>query len=237
MVVQDELYEGEAQPLVDHLRELRNRLVIVLIALAMGMLIFSPFASPALQVLISPLQYKPLALGPTDTVVQYIKVAFVGGVALAMPIILYQIIAFILPALTRREKRYLFIFLPTGTFFFIAGILFGTFVAVPASLSFLQTFGEEFAQIQYRLGEYVSFVTTLLLALGVGFQTPLVIFFIAKLGIVNYHTLIKNIRWAFLVTAILAAVLTPTPDPWNMMVVMFPLFFLYLLGVFFARFA
>ena len=110
-------------------------------------------------------------------------------------------------------------------------------MAVPVSLAFLQQFGEVYAQIQYTLDSYVSFVTTMLLGLGICFQTPLVIFFVTKLGIVSYPTLVKNIRWAFLITAIVAAVITPTPDPFTMLVVMVPLFLLYLLGVLFARFA
>ncbi len=237
MTMPDNPYEGAALPLVEHLRELRNRLVWASLSVVVGMAISMPFADRALQYLVSPLKLKPLALSPTDTIIQWIRVAFVGGITIAMPMILYQLIAFLLPALTRREKRYLFFFLPGGTLFFILGVGFAYFVALRASLGFLQDFGDSFAQNQYRLGEYISFVTTLLLSLGIGFQTPLVIFFLAKLGIVNYGMLIKNIRWAFLITAILAAVLTPTPDPWNMFVVMAPLFILYLLGVFLARFA
>ncbi|MDQ4075035.1 MAG: twin-arginine translocase subunit TatC [Chloroflexota bacterium] len=237
MTMRDEVYEGEAMPLVEHLREFRDRLIKALIGLIIGMAISMPFAEQVLKVLVRPLNYTPIALSPTDTIVQYIRVSFIGGVALAMPIILYQVIAFLLPALTQREKRYLFVFLPAGTILFVVGLLFGAFVAVPLSIFFLQNFGEEFAVNQWHLERYISFVTTLLLALGLGFQTPLVIFFIAKLGIVNYATLTKNIRWAFLITAILAAVLTPTPDPWNMLVVMAPLFLLYLLGVLLARWA
>lgn len=230
-------YEGEALPLVEHLREFRNRLIIALVAILVATIVMTPLAEPALNLLISPLEVKPQALSPTDTLLQWFRVAMVGGITLAMPVILYEIVAFLLPALTRREKRYLFFFLPVATFFFLGGVLFGALVALPISLNFLQNFGESFAEIQYRLEDYVSFVTTLLLALGLGFETPLVIFFLVKLGIVQHSTLVKNIRWAFLITAILAAVLTPTPDPWTMLVVMIPLFLLYLLGVLFARFA
>lgn len=237
MTTPEDAYAGDAMPLISHLRELRDRLIKAILALILGTVLAMPFTDQAMVFLISPLTNKPQALNPTDAVVQWFKVAFVGGVAIGMPIILYQLIAFLVPALTRRERRYLLLFLPGGTLLFVAGLMFGGFVAVPASLRFLQGFGSEFALHQYRLSEYVSYVTTLLLALGLGFQTPLVIFFIAKLGIVTYPTLIKNIRWAFLVTAILAAVLTPTPDPWNMFVVMLPLFILYLMGVFFSRWA
>jgi sec-independent protein translocase protein TatC len=235
--VDPNLYEGEPLPLVEHLREFRNRFIVALIAVVVATALCMPFADRILQLLVSPLENKPLALNPTATFVQYIKVAFVGGIALSMPVILYQIIAFLLPALTPREKRYLFLFLPGGTLFFIGGLVFGGLVVAPATLNFLQGFGTSYAEIQYRLDDYTSFITTLLLGLGLGFQTPLVVFFLAKMGIVSYPFLVRNIRWAFLVTTILAAVLTPTPDPWTMLVVMVPLFLLYLLGVFMARFA
>ena len=230
-------YEGETMPLVEHLRELRNRLILSLIALFVCTLICLPFVESALIILTSQLNNPPIVINPTGVIVPYFKVSIIGGIALAMPIILYQITGFFLPALTKHEKRILYIFLPTGTLFFIAGVLFAAFVAMPFSLNFLQLFGEAYTQIQYTLDSYISFVTTMLLALGVAFQTPLVIYFVAKLGIVSYPTLVNNIRWAFLVTAIVAAVITPTPDPFTMLIVMAPLFLLYLLGVFLARFA
>lgn len=226
-----------AMPLLDHLRELRQRLIVSLLALLVGTLISFPFAERVLQLLIAPLTQRPIALGPTDTIVQYFKVAMVGGVTIASPVILYQLIAFLVPALTDRERRYLFFFLPFGLLLFITGLIFSALIAVPTSLGFLQDFGSSFAETQYRLEEYISFVTTMLLALGIGFEMPLVIFFLARLGIVRHKTLVKNIRWAFLITAIVAAVLTPTPDALTMAVVMVPLFVLYLLGVFMARFA
>jgi sec-independent protein translocase protein TatC len=229
-------YEGEALPLIEHLREFRSRLIVALLAVVVATAICLPFADRILQLLVSPLENKPLALNPTATFVQYIKIATVGGIALSMPVILYEIIAFLMPALTRREKQYLFIFLPAGTFFFLSGLIFGGLVVAPVSLNFLQGFGTSYAEIQYRLEDYISFITRLLLALGIGFQTPLVIFFLAKLKIVSYAFLVKNFRWAFLITAILGAVLTPA-DPWTMLIVMIPLLFLYALGVFLARFA
>ncbi|MCB0075776.1 MAG: twin-arginine translocase subunit TatC [Anaerolineales bacterium] len=233
----DDQYQGQEQRLVEHLRELHQRLVKILIALALGMVISTPFYERALQILVAPLDRVPQALAPTEGFVVALKVIFVGGVALAMPVILYQLLAFLMPALTKRERRQILFFLPFGVSLFILGLLFGAYIALPAALNWLQSFGGQWVENQYRLTEYISFVTTLLLALGVGFQTPLVVFFTARLGIVSYPTLRKNIRWAFLVAAIVAALLTPTPDPYNMMVVMVPLFFLYLLGVFMARWA
>jgi sec-independent protein translocase protein TatC len=236
MTTQDVTLDQEL-PLVEHLREFRNRLIIALVTLVVTTAIAFPFADQALQILISPLEQKPIALNPTDTIVQYFRVALVGGISLGMPMILYQIVAFLLPALTNRERRYLFFFLPFATLLFIGGVLFAAIVALPVSVAWLQDFGTTFAENQYNLPYYIEFVTTMLLGLGLGFELPLVIYFLAKLGIVTYPFLVKNTRWAFLITSILAAVLTPTPDPLTMMVVLIPLFLLYLLGVLLAKFA
>lgn len=224
-------------PLTEHLREFRDRLIRALIALILTTLASSAFAGRFLQVLVRPLDNMPQAIRPTETIIEYFRVSLIMGLALAMPVILYQAVAFLLPALTRREKRYLYLFIPSGTILFILGLTFATFIALPAALRFLQAFGRSYAEIQWTLSSYVSFVTTILLWNGVGFQTPIIIFFIAKLGIVRYDTLRRNVRWAFLVAAILAAIITPTPDPFNMLIVMLPLFFLYLFGVLLARFA
>lgn len=230
-------YQGEALPLTEHLREFRDRLIYTLIALVITTLASSVFAGRFLIILERPLRLKPQAITPTETIITYFKVSLILGIALAMPVLLYQIVAYLTPALTKREKRALFVFLPAGTLLFILGLAFATYIALPAALGFLQYFGQDYAEIQWTLSSYVSFVTTVLLWMGLGFQTPLVIFFIAKLGIVSYATLRENIRWAFLIAAVLAAVITPTPDPFNMLIVMMPLFFLYIFGVFLARFA
>lgn len=233
----EDTVNDKAMPLTEHLRELRDRTLRALLALAITTAFGSVFAGRFLEILERPLLLKPQAITPTETIVVYFKVALILGIALAMPVILYEVIAFLLPGLTRQERRYLFFFIPTGTLLFIAGLLFAAFIALPAALRFLQYFGQSYAEIQWTLSSYVSFVTTVLLWNGLGFQTPLVIFILAKLDIVRYETLRQNWRWAFLISAIIAAIITPTPDPFNMTIVMLPLFFLYLLGVFLARFA
>nr|WP_290668502.1 twin-arginine translocase subunit TatC [Ardenticatena sp.] len=232
-----DVYDGEAKPLVEHLRELRTRLFRAVAFLLLTTMVSVFAADRFLQILTKPLLLPPQAIRPTETIIVYFKVALIMGLAIAMPEILYEIIAFVTPGLTRKEKRYLFFFLPAAALLFIAGVAFGAFVALPAALGFLQQFGKSFAEIQWTLDSYISFVTTFLLWLGLGFQTPLVIFTLAKLNIVQYETLKKNIRWAVLIAAILAAMITPTPDPFNMMIVAVPLFFLYVFGVFLARFA
>lgn len=224
-------------PLTEHLRELRDRLIKVVIALGVTTGVSMFFANRFLIFLIDPLPVKPQSITPTEPLVTYFKVALILGLVLAMPVIVYQVIAYLLPALTRREARYLFILVPAATILFATGVAFGATIALPAALRFLAGFGTDFSEFQPSLDEYVSFITTVLLWLGLGFQTPLVIFFLAKLRIVSYQSLLKNIRWAVLIVAVLAAMITPTPDPLNMLIVGLPLMVLYLLGVLLARFA
>lgn len=230
-------YLGEPMPLVEHLRELRDRLIKALLALAVTTAVSMLFANRFLIFLVEPLPVKPQSITPTEPIVTYFKVALILGLAAAMPVIVYQVVAYLLPALTRREARYLFILVPAATILFALGVAFGSMIALPAALRFLSGFGTDFSQFQPSLDEYVSFITTVLLWLGLSFQTPLVIFFLAKLRIVSYHSLVKNIRWAVLIVVIIAAVITPTPDPFNMLIVAVPLMLLYLLGVLLARFA
>lgn len=233
----DDPYLGEAMPLIEHLRELRDRLIKALLVLGVTTAFSMLFSEQFLKYLVRPLPLLPQAIRPTETIVTYFRVALILGLVGAMPVIIYQVIAFLLPALTRREARYLFILVPAATILFAAGVAFGATVALPATLRWLSGFGTEFAEFQPSLDEYISFITTVLLWLGLGFQTPLVIFFLAKLRIVTYHQLVRNIRWAILVVTVLAAVITPTPDPLNMVIVAIPLMVLYLFGVLLARFA
>jgi len=179
----------------------------------------------------------PQAISPTETIITYFKVALVAGVVLAMPVIVYQFARFLLPGLMPQERRYLYILVPGASIMFLLGVAFTAMVMLPRMIAFLMAFGSDFVEQQWTLNEYISFVTSLLFWIGLAFETPLVIFFLAKMKIVTYETLVKNFRYAILVVAIVAAVITPTPDPFNMLVVMFPLLGLYAFGVLLARLA
>ncbi len=224
--------------LIAHLRELRNRLVIVAIALSITTLLSTVFAWRLFYFLVLPLGGRvPQAISPTETIITYFKVALVAGVVLAMPVIVYQFARFLLPGLMPQERRYLYILVPGASIMFLLGVAFTAMVMLPRMIAFLMAFGSDFVEQQWTLNEYISFVTSLLFWIGLAFETPLVIFFLAKMKIVTYETLVKNFRYAILVVAIVAAVITPTPDPFNMLVVMFPLLGLYAFGVLLARLA
>ena len=160
------------------------------------------------------------------------------GIGLASPVIFYQVLAFVLPALTRREKRLLFAFMPLVVTFFFVGVAFGYFVTLPFALKYLIDFNiGGMVRPLIRVGDYLGFVTTILFWMGVAFETPIVIFFLAKTRIVDVRRLSAYRKYAILVAFVLAAVITPTPDPLNQSLVAIPLWILYEIGILLSRFA
>jgi sec-independent protein translocase protein TatC len=230
--------ESAVMPLLEHLRELRTRLIRASIALAIFTAISFVFARQVLIILIAPMgATPPQALKPTESIANYMKVALLCGVTLAMPFIVYQLGRFVTPALTKPERRYLLLLVPGATICFVAGVSFAYFVMLPTAIPFLQGFLADIITQQWAIGEYLSFVIALLFWIGVSFELPLVVYFLAKLGIVDSRMLARNRKYAIVVIAILAAVITPTVDPLNMFLVMGPLVVLYELGVILAKFA
>jgi sec-independent protein translocase protein TatC len=230
--------EADVMPLMEHLKELRTRLIRSAIALAITTAISFIFTRQVLTFLIAPMgDTLPQALKPTESIGNYMKVALICGVTLAMPVIVYQIGRFIAPGLTKKERRFMILLVPGATISFVAGVAFAYFVMMPAAIPFLQGFLADIVEQQWAIGEYLSFVTSLLFWIGVSFELPLFVYFLAKIGIVNAEMLSKNRKYAVVIIAILAAVITPTVDPLNMALVMGPLIVLYELGVLLARIA
>lgn len=222
----------------EHLDELRGRLIKSVIALMVTTLFSLIFTSRFLKLLIAPMgNLQPIFLRPTEMITTYFKIALISGVALAMPVIIYQFVLFILPALKPNERRYLYIIVPGATISFVVGLFFAYFALLPFAVRYLLNFGGDIARAQWTIGEYIGFVTTILLWIGLAFETPLVIFFLAKLGIITPAMLSHYRKYAILAIAVIAAVITPTPDPFNMMIVMVPLYLLYEAGVLLARLA
>jgi len=224
--------------IIEHLEELRERLIKSMLALAVTTLISLFFSSQLIKLMLVPAgDVRPVFLRPTEGVITYMRVALLAGVALAMPVIVYQLAQFILPGLRATEKGYLYFLLPGAVISFVVGALFSYFVMLPASLRFLATFGNEIAEATWAVAEYIAFVTNLMFWSGVVFEAPLLAFFLAKLGIVTPQLLAKNRKYALLASAILAAVITPTPDPFNMLLVMVPLVVLFEISVWVTKLA
>ena len=232
--------EGEAgvMPLMDHLREFRTRLIRAFIALFITTAASFAFARQVFIILLRPLgDVTVQALRPTESLGNYMKVALLCGVILAMPVLVYQLARFIAPGLTKKERRYLYVLVPGATLCFLLGVAFAYFVMLPAALPFLGTFMADLIEQNWAIGEYLSFVTSLLFWIGLAFELPLFVYFLAKAGVVDAKMLSKNRKYAVVAIAVLAAVITPTVDPLNMALVMGPLVVLYEVGVILARIA
>lgn len=230
-----EQLEPDAMSLLEHLDELRRRLVSVTITLVVTTLVCFIFAEQLVSWLAVPIGgiERLESIDVTENIQVFLRVSLLGGVVLAMPFILYHIIAFIVPGLTGSEKKVLFIGLPAATFLFLSGIAFAYFVMLPQAVPFLLGFlGIPTAP---RPQTYFSFVTRLTFWIGVSFELPLVMGILARLGVTSPDFLVKNARYAMVLIAILAALITPTPDPLNMGLVMLPLVILYGLGIILAR--
>ncbi|MCS7286528.1 MAG: twin-arginine translocase subunit TatC [Anaerolineae bacterium] len=224
--------------LLEHFEELRERLIKSVIALVLAIIFSLFFTGKFLKILISPMgELKPIFLRPTEMIITYLRVAFIAGLALAMPFIVYQLIKFILPALYPHERRYLYWLIPAATLSFLAGLAFAYFVMLPFVVRYLLTFGGDLARAQWTIGEYINFVTNFLFWMGMTFELPLVIYFLSKLGLISPEWLGRNRKYAIVVIAIIAAVITPTPDPFNMSLVMIPLILLYEVGVLLSKIA
>ena len=220
--------------LMEHLLELRTRLIWVVSAIAIGTIVSMAFAAWTIEFIASPLagyQEKLQAITPTATIFVFLKVSFTGGTAIAMPIIVYQLVAYIAPGLYAHEKRSLFIILPGIMILFVLGAAFAFFVMLPVAVGFLQTFLSSSINQEWTIDEYVALVTRIVFWVAVSFETPLVFSFLARIGLVSGPALLGFWRHSIVIVAIVAAAITPTIDPVNMAVVMIPLIILYFMSV------
>ena len=228
-----------------HLEELRRRLLISVVATVVATAVAFVFYKQIIRLLLRPADLQAATDGGaglvfievTEMVAVTMKVSLVSGLVLAFPIVLYQVIMFVGPGLTSREKRYLFGFMPAIVLAFAAGVSFGYFVLIPPAISFLVSWGSDIATPMIRIGNYVNVMVMLLFWMGVVFETPIVMFLLAKLGIVSWRGFARWRRYWVVVAFILGALITPTFDPMNQALVAVPLILLYELGIWLARLA
>lgn len=226
--------DHDSMTLMEHLQELRVRLMWIAGALIIGTVVAMAFVSPAIAFITQPLSrlgVTPQALGPTDTVGIFFKVSLTFGAAIAMPVIVYQIIAFVSPGLYPHEQRALLMILPGIMVLFVVGAAFAYFVLMPAAIGFLQNFLGDVIRQDWSIDRYIGFVTRVVFWIGVAFETPLIVAFLARAGMLTGPTLLGWWRQALVFIAIVAAAITPTIDPVNMTIVMGPLIVLYLFSV------
>lgn len=221
---------------LDHLEELRKRLLLSMLAVAGGFLVCWAFAEKIYGKLQEPLtQFLPhgdkLAYTRlTAPFFLYMKVAFFAGLFVAAPVVLLQLWLFIAPGLYKKERRLAAPFIIFGTLFFVAGGYFGYRFILPATCSFFVETGKQFKQM-ITIDDYFGFANVIILATGLVFETPLIIFFLARLGIVTPAFLMQKFKYAVVLSFIIAAVVTPTPDMVTQSALAIPMILLYLIGV------
>lgn len=226
----------KAMSFLDHLDELRRRLAWSLIAVCVAFLVCWSFAPAIFEIIQRPL-LKYLEPGEklaytrlTAPFFLYMKVAFFSAIFMSAPFVLSQVWLFIAPGLYPKEKRYALPFIFFASAFFVGGGYFGYEVVFPMACGFFVEMGRNFQQV-ITVDDYFSFASKLILAMGLVFETPILIFFLSRLGIVTPQFLMKNFKYAIVATFIIAAVITPTPDMVTQSALAIPMILLYLLGV------
>ncbi len=231
--------------MLEHLAELRQRLVAVVLAVVAGIVVtLVPW--PGFNSLTNFIVAKLVAQAPNGTVIAtrpgeafftYLQVSLLLGVALAMPVIIYQALAFVAPALYPHEKRYLYLAIPGASASFLAGALFTYVVLLPVAIQFLGGFAVDVINPLWSAENYIDFVTAFLFWVGVTFELPIVMYFLTKLGVVSQQRLVGFRKYALVLAFVIGAVITPTPDPVNQTLVSVPIYLLFELGIILSRFA
>lgn len=233
---------GGSMSFFDHLIELRKRLINSLIGIGIGMIVGLALSKPGLNYITRPMTeaLKRNKLDPSlyfthpaGYVMLYINFGLYLGIALAMPWVLYQVWLFVAPGLYKHERKAVASFITSATFLFLCGIAFGYFVMLPQVLTFVVEFSNTGPIKPWiDINEYFHLILVVLLGLGVVFELPVVIFILSLFGIVTPKFLMHNFRYAMLIIAVVAAVVTPTPDATTMLIFMAPMVGLYFIGVF-----
>jgi len=227
-------------PFTAHLEELRKRLIVCFIAVGIGFVLSYGFKEKLFQILTRPLISvmqtgdKLIFTGLPEAFFTYLKVALLSGMILATPVIFYQFWMFVAPGLYEKEKQHMIPIVFLSTFFFVGGSFFGYFIVFPYGFKFFLGFASEIIQPLPSMREYLSFASKLLLAFGLVFELPLIITFLARLGMVSVSFLKKNRKYALLLFFAGAAILTP-PDVVTQVMMALPLIVLYEISIIGAR--
>lgn len=232
--------DDEKLPFTAHLDELRSRLIVSFIAIGVGFCVSYFFKEQIFDILMRPLKavlpvgQKMIYTGLPEAFFTYLKVSLLSGLMIAIPVVLYQFWMFVAPGLYEKEKRLMWPIVLLSSFFFLGGALFGYFIVFPYGFEFFLGFSNDTIQALPSMREYLSFSAKLLVAFGLAFELPLVLTFMARLGIVSVEFLKKQRKYAILIFFAGAAMLTP-PDVVTQVMLAVPLMFLYELSIIGAR--
>lgn len=231
-------------PVADHLKELRKRLTWSVVTIIIFTGIAFIFHEQILEFLMKPAQgftnipnQKPVYTELTEFIGIAMKASLLVGLFASLPFVLLQLVLFVAPGLSTKERRYLYLLLPVSVLVFLAGAGFGYRILFPPAVKFLLSFGSDVATPYIRIGNYVNLMISLLFWMGIVFETPVILFFLSKIGVVTPRFLAKQRRWAIVVAFILGAIITPTFDPINQTLVALPIIVLYETGIWLAKLA
>jgi sec-independent protein translocase protein TatC len=227
--------DGARMSFLEHLDELRSRILTSVAALFIGFLIALIFIDRIVIFIMRPLQQtlppggKLIYTEPTEAFILYMKMAALAGLILAAPVILWQVWRFVAPGLYANEKRYAIPFVVFATFFFVAGALFSHYLVFPWAFTFFASFavGTDYLEFAPRIAPIFSLYTKMLLSFGLIFQMPTLVYFLARIGLITPRFLIRNTKYAILIIFIVAAILTPGPDVVSQSLMAGPMILLY----------
>jgi sec-independent protein translocase protein TatC len=243
-------------PFTEHLSELRKRIVVSLVALFAGFLVTFNYSEDLFRALTFPMRFEIgfamkypfislvpsniknaslIFTAPGEAFWMHLKVSFVAGLILTLPILLHQVWKFISPGLLQKEKKYVGPFVVTATVLFLFGAAFCFLFVLPFAMGFLLTYKTESMTPMLSVGNYVDFCLKFILAFGAVFELPIVIVLLTRMGIVTPKTLARNRKYAILLAFVIAAILTPTPDAFNQTLMAVPIIFLYEAGILVSR--
>jgi len=214
---------------LDHLEELRGRIIKILASVLLFSIVAYLFSERLLNFVTRPLPEGQLVyfLSPTEAFSTRIKISLIVGIIISVPVIFYHLWKFVAPGLFAKELKIIIPVVISSTFFFLVGAAFCFLLVLPISIKFLMSFGTEKLKPMIQIKDYISFVGYMTLAFGAVFELPVISFFLGKIGIINAQTLIKGRKYAVVVILMVAAIITPTPDAFTQLLLAGPLYFLY----------
>lgn len=218
--------EASSMSVVDHLSELRTRLVIAIVAIIVGTLGAYYYVEDILQILVAPAG-KLYYTKPTEAFFTYMKISLVAGCIVSSPVWFYQIWAFIVPALSKGEKRVTFMVVPTAVVLFVVGVLFSYYLVLPMAIQFFIGFGTDELQPLFSIGQYIDFVIAFILPFGITFELPLILIALGVLGILSSDRLREYRKMFILLAFIIGADISPTPDMLSQTMIAGPMILLY----------
>ncbi|HYH10960.1 MAG TPA: twin-arginine translocase subunit TatC [Thermomicrobiales bacterium] len=223
----------EEMTLQEHLTELASRIKKMVIGVVVGFIVGALLVTRILDQIVDAanLETGLDIKSPSDPIIIYFRIALYVAIGITLPNIIYQIVAFLAPGLTRKEKRVVFTSLPFMSLLFIGGVAYAYFFAIPRALDFLSTFLDDYIDWNIDAQETIGFYLSLMMGLGIAFQLPLIMFILAKIGIVTPANMRKWRKYAYLLIVVASAIITPTSDPINLGFVVLPLVFLYEAGI------